>query len=449
CEDSVFNNRSRPCLLHQIKRCSAPCVGRIDELSYAADIRHAVLFMHGKDEQVISDISEKMKDASRRQAYETAALYRDQILALQKIHERQFISSAREVDADVVACELQSGLACVNLVMIRGGRHLGDKSFFPQNAEDNGARAVIEAFLAQHYLDQAVVPSIIVGAPIETKALEALLSAQANHRVRIQTRPSKERRVWLQMAQQNCRIAIEHRLTQQLTLETRLQALQQSLDLPPSAQRIECFDVSHTMGEATVASCVVFDHGVLQNSEYRHYNIGDITPGDDVGAMRQVLSRRYRKLSEGEGKVPDLILIDGGKAQVSVAREALEELGVSDVELIGVAKGEGRKPGLEQLVFADARTPLRLPSDHPGLHLIQQIRDEAHRFALTGHRARRTKARIHSTLEEIPGIGARRRQRLLTRLGGMRGVLAASMDEIAKVEGIGPDLAAKIYQNLH
>lgn len=449
CEDSVFNNRSRPCLLHQIKRCTAPCVGLVSADDYQNDVKNAALFLEGKESEVLRTLSGKMQAAAASMQYEQAALYRDQIQSLSKIRETQFVSSGSRLDADVVACVSDGGVVCVNLVMIRGGRHLGDKSFFPQNADDGDAAAALEAFLSQHYLNRAAPGLIIVSEPVVGEELEVLLGEQAGHRVRINAHPSGERRVWLQMALENARLAVAQRLNQQVAQEARLQSLQEALGLPATVRRIECFDVSHTMGEATVASCVVYDHGAMQNGEYRRYNVTGVTPGDDYGAMRQVLSRRYGKIASEEGKMPDLILIDGGKGQLGVAMEVLTDLGLADVYLAGVAKGEERRPGLEQLVFPDRENPLQLPKDHSGLHLIQQIRDEAHRFAITGHRAKRGKARTSSSLEQIGGVGAKRRQKLLARFGGLRGVQSASIDELSQVEGISRKLAEKIYQELH
>lgn len=449
CEDSAFNNRSRPCLLYQIKRCTAPCVNLIDEATYRADVDTALLFLQGKQNRVMQILTQNMQDAAAKQHYEMARLYRDQVQSLRQIQEKQFVSSHNEVDADIVACVACSGLLCVNVVMIRGGRHLGDKSFFPQNAEGYEPAAALEAFLPQHYLDRKAPQIVIVNQSIDKDALETALSNHAGYKVQIFLRPVGERRVWLNMAIQNATLAIEQKCSSQATQDARLHSLLQTLGLPASVQRIECFDISHTMGEAAIGSCVVFDSLSMQSSEYRRYNIDDITPGDDVAAMREALTRRYRKISAGEGKVPDLILVDGGKGQVNVANEILAELGLNDIYLMGVAKGEERKPGLEQLVFPGDEKPLQLASDDIGLHLIQQIRDEAHRFAIQGHRARRAKARVTSSLEIIDGVGAKRRQKLLARFGGLRGVLAASVDDLAMVEGISCKLAEIIYRELH
>ncbi|MEO7559015.1 MAG: excinuclease ABC subunit UvrC [Nitrosospira sp.] len=451
CEDSVFSNRTRPCLLYQIKRCSGPCVDLITEEAYREDARDAELFLQGKQTEVLESITKKMREAANSQEYEQAALFRDQIQSLRKIREKQFVDSGRALDADVVACVTEhngSGRICVNLAMVRGGRHLGDKSFFPKNAEGYDPPSVVEAFLAQHYLNRGTPHLIIVGEKIQREALQTLLAEQSGCKVIINANPIGDRRMWLDMATENARLALEQMLSRQASQEERLQALQQALNMP-GLGRIECFDVSHTQGEATIASCVVYDNFSMRSSEYRRYNINGLTPGDDYAAMRNVLSRRYHKIAEGEGRLPDLILIDGGKGQVGVAQEVLVELGLNDANLLGVAKGEERKPGLEQLIFPGAQKPLQLPKDHPGLHLIQQIRDEAHRFAIYGHRAKLGKSRTSSSLEQIDGIGAKRRQSLLARFGGLKGVLTASIEELQQAEGISRALAEKVYKELH
>ena len=448
CEDTVFSNRSRPCLLHQIRRCTAPCVGLVTDAAYAEDVRSASQFLSGREDEVARRLETRMSEAAERTDYEEAAVFRDQIAALRKVREKQFVSGEGD-DTDVIAYGRAAGIACVNLVMIRGGRHLGDKNFFPRNAEDSSPEQVVEAFVQQHYLQHGVPSQIIVGAKIDASAFELLLSERAGRKVRINMNPGGAHKAWLEMATRNAQLGAGQALGQLATQEARLSALQQALDLPETAQRIECFDVSHTMGEATVASCVVYDRSAMQNGEYRRYNIGSVAPGDDYGAMREALTRRYRKVVAGEGKVPDLVLIDGGKGQLSVATEVFAELGLNDVALLAVAKGEARRPGEEQLHAAGRTEPLVLPADHPALHLIQQIRDEAHRFAIQGHRSRRGKARSSSPLENIAGIGAKRRQRLLASFGGLRGLLAASVDDLARVEGISHTLAEKIYQELH
>lgn len=450
CEDSVFEHRARPCLLYQIKRCSGPCTEEISTEQYRADVHNAVQFLQGKAHDLLADLDEKMRAAAGAWQFEEAAAYRDQIQALAKVQEKQFVSSnASETDADIVACAVENGLVCVNLVMIRGGRHVGDKSLFPAHGEDYDAQTALEAFLAQHYLDRTIPPVIVCNSGSDNATLVELLSAQAGRKIAIVSNPIAERRVWLEMALKNARLAIAQRLSLESTQLGRIEALQEALGLPDTAQRIECFDISHTMGEATVASCVVYDRLGMQPKEYRHYNITGITPGDDYAAMRQVLTRRYGKIAQGDGVAPDVILIDGGKGQIGVAVEVIEEVGLQDALLVGVAKGETRKPGLEQLVVPSRQQTLQLPRDSAALHLIQTIRDEAHRFAITGHRARRGKARVSSSLEEIEGIGAKRRQKLLTRFGGLQGVKAASVDELCQVDGINRALAEKIYQALH
>lgn len=449
CEDSVFANRSRPCLQYQIERCTAPCVGLIGEEEYRRDVGQAALFLQGRQQQVMDELSEQMFTASEQQEYERAVVFRDRMQSLRTVQERQFVSDFRSSDADVVVCVREQGALCVNLVMIRAGRHVGDRSFFPKNAEGCDEVAALESFIAQHYLSRPVPPLIIVGAALEPEALEALLSEQAGRRVQISAYAGGDRRVWLKMAQKNAELALHQQLAQKASQQARLDALREALSLPETANRIECFDISHTMGEATVASCVVFDKGQMQNSEYRRYNISDITPGDDYAAMREALTRRYTKIAAGEGKVPDVVFIDGGKGQLGVAVQVMNEVGLPDVQLLGIAKGEERKPGLEQLFFPEREEPLRVKSDNPGLHLLQSIRDEAHRFAITGHRARRGKARLHSSLEDIAGIGAKRRKSLLTRFGGLSGVRNASIEDLAQVEGISQALAEKIYEELH
>jgi excinuclease ABC subunit C len=449
CQDAVFNNRSRPCLLHQIRRCTAPCVRLIDETTYAADVQDAALFLQGREGEVLQTLTTRMEERAERQEYEQAAVLRDQIQALRKVQEKQFIDRAEGIDTDVVACVATGGMIAVNLVMIRGGRHLGDKSFFPQNADAEEQANALEAFLAQHYLERPAPPRIVVNAPIDTTALSELLTMQCRRGVEIVHARRGERRVWIEMAEQNALLALEQRIAQQSTQESRLLALQQVLELAEPVSRIECFDISHTMGEATVGSCVVYEHGMMKKSDYRRFNIASAEAGDDYAAMREVVQRRYRRLLDTEANVPDLVLIDGGKGQLGVAMDALLELGLGEMQLIGVAKGEERKPGLEQLWRPGHETPLELAATHPALHLIQQIRDEAHRFAIQGHRARRGKTRTGSVLEKVEGVGAKRRQRLLTRFGGLKGLLSASVDDLAKVEGVSRTLAERIYQQLH
>jgi excinuclease ABC subunit C len=437
CEDTVFENRSRPCLLHQIRRCTAPCTGKIALEPYAEDVANAVLFLEGREDDVIRGLTQKMQSAADAQRYEEAAAYRDQVRALSRVQARQYVESNRGVDADVVACAIENGIACVNLVMIRGGRHVGDRSFFPSNAEGAVAGEVIAAFLEQHYLEQPAPRLVVAAEPVELENIDVVTPSHG------------ERRVWLDMARRNALLAIAQRVRDRATQESRLVALRDALGLHEGAQRIECFDISHIMGEATVASCVVYDRQQMQKSEYRRFNIRDITPGDDYAAMRQALARRYERVNTEGGRIPDLVLVDGGKGQAGVARAVLVELGLHQVCVVGVAKGPERRPGLEELVIESEERSLQLAPSHPGLHLIQQIRDEAHRFAIVGHRARRGKTRTTSMLNEIPGIGAKRRQALIEHFGGLRGVQAAAVDEIAKVAGISRPLAERIYKHLH
>jgi len=447
CEDSVFENRSRPCLLHQIRRCTAPCVGRIAASVYAEDVQGAQLYLEGRSDTALRRLESRMQEASEARRYEEAATYRDQIRSLVKVSQRQYADTGADVDVDIIALVAEQGVTCVNLMMVRGGRQLGDRSFFPQNAEEHDARDVLAAFIAQHYLERPVPATIVVGEDLDAAGLEALLSEHAKRDVRIVTRASAERRAWLEAARQNARQALKSRLSEQSTQGARLAALREGLGLPESVQRIECFDVSHTMGEATVAACVVYDRMDMRRGEYRRYNIEGVNPGDDYGALSQTLARRYGRIAGGDGVAPDLILIDGGKGQVNAAKEGLEEVGLSDIALVGIAKGPQRKPGLEELWVGERRVVL--PPDNAGLHLIQSIRDEAHRFAIAGHRARRGKRRTTSMLEGIAGIGTKRRKQLLTRFGGLRGVLGASIEDLAQVEGISRTLAERIYLELH
>lgn len=448
CEDSVFNNRTRPCLLHQIQRCTGPCVQLISAEDYATDVRNAILLLQGKHDEVEIRLRTAMEQAAEAQHYEQAAALRDQLQALHTVQQKQFMESGRATDADIVAVAELDGAVCVNLAMVRGGRHLGDKHFFPQNAEGQSLAEVLEAFLAQHYLNSTIPPLILTSQEVVPETLETLFSEQAGHKVQIRHSVSGERRQWLDMAFSNAMLALRQQAGMQAGQLLRLEALRTILS-QPELSRIECFDISHTMGEATVASCVVYDNLAIRPGEYRRYNITGITGGDDYAAMRQALLRRYQKLLTGEGRRPDLILIDGGAGQLGVALAVMTELNLLDIQLMGVAKGVERKPGMEQLLLPQLEKPLQLPPDSPALHLIQQVRDEAHRFAITGHRAQRGKKRTASMLEEISGVGEKRRRNLLARFGGLKGVQQASIEELAQVEGISRMLAEKIYQQLH
>lgn len=448
CEDTVFANRSRPCLLHQIKRCTAPCVNLVTPEAYARDVAAAAQLLKGEASALTEVLTAQMNKAAEELDFETAAFLRDRLRMLATVREKQFVdTTGGEADADVVAVAEVGGVIAVNLTMIRGGRHLGDRSFFPQHGEGATLAETLEAFLLQHYLDHPVPARIFVSEAIETDALEVLLTEQAGRKVVVQHRATGERRVWIAMAQANARLSAERRSADRTQQSQRLAALAETLDLP-TLKRIECFDISHTLGEATVASSVVYEGDDLKKSDYRRYNITGITPGDDYAAMRAALTKRFHKSVEENGVLPDLLLIDGGKGQISSAVEAMTELGLGEVLLLGVAKGEARKPGLETLIFADGRE-LRLAKDHPGFHLIQQVRDEAHRFAITGHRAKRGKVRMQSTLEDIPGIGPKRRKQLLEHFGGLQGVKDAGVDALASVNGISRELAQTLYDALH
>ncbi len=448
CEDTVFANRSRPCLLYQIKRCTAPCVEHITPEAYARDVHAAAQLLHGEASALTEHITEQMNAAAAALDFETAAFLRDRLRMLAAVREKQFVdSTGSDADADVVAVAEAGGVIAVNLTMIRGGRHLGDRSFFPQHGEGATPAEALEAFIVQHYLDHPIPARILVSEAIETGALDTLLTEQAGKKVTLLHRVTGERKVWIGMAQANARLSAERRSADRANQSQRLAALRDTLDLP-TLNRIECFDISHTMGEATVASCVVYEGNDLKKSDYRRYNISGITPGDDYAAMHAALIKRFHKSVEENGVLPDLLLIDGGKGQISMAVEAMAELGLNDVPLLGVAKGEARKPGLETLIFSDGRE-LNLAKDHPGFHLIQQVRDEAHRFAITGHRAKRGKARVQSTLEDIAGIGPKRRKQLLEHFGGLQGVRDAGVDALATVNGISRELAETIYNALH
>ncbi|MBU1365083.1 MAG: excinuclease ABC subunit UvrC [Gammaproteobacteria bacterium] len=452
CEESVFANRSRPCLLYQIKRCSGPCVGLISPDDYATDVQLGSMFLLGKQQEVAKRLNQAMEAASARLAFEQAAVYRDLIQSLHQVQEKQFVSSSKGEDIDILVAHKEAGQLCVNLAMVRGGRHLGDRPFFPVNAWESEPADACAAFIRQHYAVHPA-PSRLLVHPMPTEdepgESEAVLAELAGRPVPVIQARSLSHKAWVSMALQNAKLGIIARSQATAQQEKRLAALQEALQLPEPIVRIECFDISHTMGEATVASCVVYHQNCMKNADYRRFNIRDITPGDDYAAMRQAVSRRYDGIATGEGAAPDLILIDGGKGQVASAFAALADLGLSHLPMIGVAKGEGRKPGLESLIFPDDRESLQLPAEHPALHLIQEIRDEAHRFAITGHRARRGKARKTSTLESLPGIGPARRKALVARFGGLPGVLAASPEQLSEVQGISRDMAEKIYSALH
>lgn len=447
CENSVFAHRSRPCMLYQIERCTAPCVGYISEDAYAEDVDAAMLFLQGKVSDIQASLQKHMEEASVSLAFERAAALRDKLQRLQQLSAQQFIENSKTRDADVIAIITDQGVAAVNLVMIRGGRHVGDRTFFPSQATGRTHEEIVEAFLAQHYLERTVPPALIVDGYSGDTAFIQLLSEQAGHKVSLITRPVGEKRVWLRMAAHNAQLAIGQKLAQKATQEMRLQSLREALSLP-DLQRIECFDVSHTMGEATVTSCVVFDKGALQGNEYRKFNVTPPVGGDDYAAMREALQRRAIRIVKGESPMPDLWVIDGGKGQLHVALQVLEDEGLN-FALISLGKGPERKVGDEDIWRPGEEQPLRLPPEHPGFQLLHQIRDEAHRFAVQGHRARRAKTRLTSSLNEIAGIGDKRRRELLNHFGGLKGVRAASVDDLARVPGISRALAQRIYAALH
>jgi excinuclease ABC subunit C len=449
CDDSFFQNRSRPCLQYQIKRCTAPCTGLIDQSHYQQDVRHATLFLEGKSGEVIDELVQRMETASAELDFEAAASYRDQIVQLRKIQERQYVTG-KQGDLDVIACTVRENSACVQVFFFRDGRLLGNKHFFPTIPEDTSPPQVLSAFLTQYYLNRPIPNEILVNQALpETALLTAALGERAGRRVLLSAQVRGERTRWLAMAEHNAELALQAQLAGQVGMRRRFEALQDALGLDAEPTRLECFDVSHTQGEATVASCVVFNGEGPVKSDYRRYNITDVTPGDDYGAMRQALNRRYTRLRTEDGKVPDILFVDGGKGQVRQARQVLEELQLVDVTLVGVAKGTDRKVGLEVLYLSEDNRPIILSADSPALHLIQQIRDEAHRFAITGHRKRRAKARNTSVLEHIPGIGHKRRRSLLKQFGGLKQLARAGVEDIARIEGISQELAQRIYDRFH
>ncbi|MGA6097319.1 excinuclease ABC subunit UvrC [Stutzerimonas marianensis] len=452
CEDSYYRNRTRPCLQYQIKRCKAPCVNLVDPAEYAEDVRHSVMFLEGRSNALAEELSRNMEKAAMALDFERAAEIRDQIGILRRVQDQQSMEGGSG-NVDIVSAVVSPGGACVHLISVRSGRVLGSKSFFPQVAIEESVSEVLQAFLEQYYLgsmERDLPSELIVNTVHEDfdtliDALRELRSVELviTHRVR------GTRARWQQLALTNAEQALGARLASRQHLAARFQALADALDLEEPPTRLECFDISHSSGEATVASCVVFGPEGALKSDYRRYNIEGVTAGDDYAAMHQALSRRFRKAAEGEGKLPDILLVDGGKGQLNMAREVLQELAVPDLILLGVAKGVTRKPGFETLYLNDAAHEFTLPGDSPALHLIQQVRDEAHRFAITGHRARRGKARTTSTLENVPGIGPKRRRELLKHFGGLQELCRASLDEIAKAPGISKKLAESIYATLH
>ena len=467
CEDTVYNNRSRPCLLYQIKRCSGPCVGKIAEEDYRADVHKATAFLKGQTQSLMKQMQDQMMAHAEALAFEQAAEVRNQIAALSKVLHQQVIDGVEDVDVDILAVVVQGGRACVNLAMVRGGRHLGDRPYFPTHVEDavafgehhdpgSVAAEVLRAFVSQHY-QQVPMPRVLVTSHALGSELIEALSEAVGRKVHALHQPREQRKAWLDMAEQNALRQLTRLLSEEGSQQARTRALAEALDLTPddlASLRIECFDISHTAGEATQASCVVFTQHQMQSAQYRRYNIEGITGGDDYAAMRQVLTRRYSKLVEAaDGQVPkdlpDVVLIDGGKGQISTAREVFLQLGLDISRLVGVEKGEGRKVGLEELVFADGREKVYLGHDSAALMLVAQIRDEAHRFAITGMRAKRAKLRTGSSrLEDIPGVGPKKRAALLAHFGGVRGVADASTEDLQRVAGISSELAETIYRAL-
>jgi excinuclease ABC subunit C len=447
CEDSVFAHRSRPCLMNQIKRCKAPCVGLISAPDYNQDVRMAELFLRGRQNEVIDGLTQRMEAAAESLYFEAAAELRDQIRALQAVLHRQYVSSTGAEDVDILAVGGQGSELCVNLAMVRGGLHLGDRAYFPSQpgAGENDDAEALAAFIRQHYLDHPPPPRILVPRDVGDDCA-ALFEGKP---IAIALPRNERERAWLEMAERNARLAAESSRLSKRRAGGRLAALQEGLGLTELPHRIECFDISHTMGEGTVASCVVCVDGAMKKGDYRRFNIADIEPGDDYGAMRQALTRRYEKVAAGDSPAPDLILIDGGKGQHRVAREVLTELALDHLVSVGIAKGEGRRPGLETLFVHGQTEPLQLPADHIGFHLIQEIRDEAHRFAIAGHRAKRAKVRGRSKLEDVPGVGPAKRRGLLAQFGGLDGVMAATVEDLCRADGISRRLAQVIYDHLH
>ena len=449
CENSYYSNRLRACLQYQIKRCTGPCVGLIGRQDYLHDVNDIILFLEGKTHDVVNGLVARMEQASAALDFEQAARYRDQIEAIRKVQERQYVSGEKG-DLDIVACATAEEQACVQVFFIRQGRNLGNKKFFPKGSKGRDIKEILAAFIAQYYLGKQLPAEILVSHEVNDKGvLQEALGKQAGRKVYLRQSPRGERARWLKMAVSNAEVALKSRLASSSNARIRLETLQDALGLDEPPARMECFDISHTAGEKTVASCVVFNAEGPLKSDYRRFNIKDITPGDDYAAMAQALRRRYTRIMSGEGSLPDILFVDGGKGQLSTAAEILEDIGVYGVLLVGVAKGVERRAGMEQLFLLQRQQPLILDSQSPALHLIQHIRDEAHRFAITGHRQRRNKARTRSVLEEIPGIGQKRRQMLLKQFGGLQALSRAGVEDIATVEGISIKLAEKIYQAFH
>lgn len=448
CEDSVFANRSRACLLYQIKRCSGPCVGHIDTARYAEDVRLARLFLGGQAQDLIRQLTSRMEDAAAALAFEQAAIIRDQIQMLGQLRNRQYVTGVVSEDCDIIVGVRDSGQLCVVLAMVRGGEHLGDKVMFPQHADAWEVADAVGDFLRQHYAIHPLPSRIICNVEVSEEIVDDLRLLSSRD-VPVALARGDQQRVWVEMAEKNGALGLAARRHTSHAQAERLEALRDALQLDELPFRIECFDISHTQGEATVASCVVCESGAMKNSDYRRFNIRDVTPGDDYAAIAQAVRRRYEGLTRDEGIAPALIVIDGGAGQVSAALHSLEEIGLSELVLIGIAKGDGRRVGAEKIVFPGDRMPLQLPLEHRGFQLLLEIRDEAHRFAVAGHRSRRAKPRRESQLESVAGVGGQRRKQLIARFGSIAGVRGATVEELSAVPGIGRTLAEQIYQALH
>ncbi|HMW30652.1 MAG TPA: excinuclease ABC subunit UvrC [Plasticicumulans sp.] len=450
CEDGFFAHRSRPCLQYQIRRCSGPCTEMIGRAEYAADVADVVAFLEGRSGELIDALVARMEVAAGHWRYEEAAQLRDRIAMLRQVQERQYVSAAEGGDLDVVAVAIEGGAACVQVFFFREGRSLGNKPFYPRMPEEQTPGQVLSAFLVQYYLNHPPPAEILLShEPDEAAVVAEALGERAGRKVQLSMRVRGERARWLEMANRNAALALAADIASRAGVRRRFEALQDALGLDAAIERMECFDISHTQGEATVASCVVFDGEGPRKSDYRRYNIEGITPGDDYAAMHQALTRRYTRLRDEDAPLPDLLFIDGGRGQLAQAEQVLAELGIDGVHLIGIAKGPDRRPGLEVLHLSGQDRPLTLPAESAALHLVQQIRDEAHRFAITGHRQRRAQARRTSTLEAIPGIGPRRRQLLLKQFGGLQQLARAGVEDIAGVAGISKALAQRIYDAFH
>jgi len=449
CEDSYYNNRTRPCLQHQIERCTAPCVGLIDKQAYAEDLNNTILFLEGKGNLLIDQLISKMEVASKNLEFEQAVVYRDQISRLRTVLEKHFVHGEKG-DVDIIACASRAGVASVQVFFIRNGQNLGNKLFFPKMSEDSSPARILRAFIPQYYLERQPPYELIISHALEeTDLLTEMLSKQASHSVSIAVNVRGDRLKWLQMAAMNAENSLLSKLSDKQGMYARYLSLQEELACTELPKRMECFDISHTQGDQTVASCVVFDREGPVKAAYRRFNIEGITPGDDYAAMYQAVSRRFRRLKKGEHQAPDILLIDGGKGQVSQAQKALDECAVNNVMIVGVSKGPDRKAGMEKLILVDQQQPLDVTPGASALLLIQHIRDEAHRFAITGHRQRRAKAKRESVLESITGLGPKRRQLLLKQFGGLQGVSNAGVEALAGIDGISRQLAQRIYDNFH